>query len=147
MKNKLKTVAGQPSWKLSSDTISLHVTQEAGMLGPATFKLKNGLAAPYSVAPWALNKEKIDAGLPPLLHALRGDFFCLPFGGNDTPYRGEQHPPHGETANANWNFKGNSSKNDQHELHLRLKMKTRPGQVDKHVILRDGHRPFISDML
>lgn len=137
MKPELKTIHGQPSWGIASDCVRIHVTRRAGMLGPATFKLKSGAVAPYSVAPWA--GEQIDRGLPPLIHALRGDFFCLPFGGNETAYRGEQHPPHGETANATWSHRGTSSKAGVHELHLRLKTRTRPGQVDKHVTLRDGH--------
>lgn len=133
----LKTVDGQPSWKLASDKVELFVTRTAGMLAPATFRLKSGDASPYSVAPWA--SEKIDKSLPPLIHALRGDFFCLPFGGNDTPFRGEQHPPHGETANANWTHRQTTSKDGVNTLQLRLKTKSRAGQVDKYVVLRDGH--------
>ena len=150
-KPALTTIAGQPSWQVASDTISAAVTRTAGMLGPVTFSLKNGDCSPYSLAPWAEAGETIDKGLPPLIHALRGDFFCLPFGGNDTAYRGEQHPPHGETANRNWTCKGLRETEGRHELHLQLKSKTRPGLVDKHLILRDGHsavyqRHVVSDM-
>ena len=57
------------------------------MMAPATFNLPGGRTVqPFAVAPWA--GEKIDAGLPPLLHALRGDFFCAPFGGNGVAWRG-----------------------------------------------------------
>jgi len=136
---KLKKIHGQPSWSIKSDKVSAAVTKTAGMLAPVTFSLKNGDVSPYSIAPWAENKEKIDPDLPPLLHALRGDFFCLPFGGNDTAYRGEQHPPHGETANHDWAFKKLTQKDGRHELHCQLKMKTRKGKVDKHIVLRDGH--------
>jgi hypothetical protein len=139
IKSKLNKIHGQPSWKLASDKVELYVTREAGMLGPATFSLKNGDCAPYSVAPWAVNSERIDKELPPLLHALRGDFFCLPFGGNDTAYRGEQHPPHGETANAMWSHVETTSEEDEHQLHLQLDLETREGTVDKFVTLRDGH--------
>ena len=138
-RTKLATIAGQPSWQLESDTVSLAVTRTAGMLGPVEFCLKNGTCAPYSVAPWAEAGERIDQELPPLIHALRGDFFCLPFGGNETLYRGEQHPPHGETANANWRRKGQRSSGGRHELHLQLDCTVRPGRVDKHLILHDGH--------
>jgi cobalt/nickel transport system permease protein len=37
-----------------------------------------------------------------VLRVLRGDFFCLPFGGNATAWHGEKHPLHGETANREW---------------------------------------------
>jgi len=51
------------------------------------------------VAPWAGDGSRVT---PPLLRALRGDFFCLPFGGNSTPFRGKTLLPHGQTANGNW---------------------------------------------
>ena len=85
MKPTLETLHGQPSYSIRSDAVEAHVTQTAGMLGPVTFTLGKKKVSPFSVAPWALNGETIDKGLPPLLHALRGDFFCLPFGGNENP--------------------------------------------------------------
>lgn len=88
MKSPLVSKSGQPSWRLKSNTVELFVTRTAGMMAPATFNLPGGRAVqPFAVAPWA--GEKIDAGLPPLLHALRGDFFCAPFGGNGVAWRGE----------------------------------------------------------
>ena len=139
MKPPLETIHGQPSLGVRSDKVEAWVTRQAGMLGPVTFTLGRKKVAPFSVAPWALNGETIDKGLPPLLHALRGDFFCLPFGGNETPYRGEQHPPHGETANSRWTHGKLTSCDGVHELHLQLKTRVRKGQVDKHIQLRDGH--------
>ena len=139
MKPTLDNIYGQPSYRVQSDKIEAHVTKLAGMLGPVAFDLGKKKVAPFSVAPWALNDETIDPNLPPLLHALRGDFFCLPFGGNETSYRGEHHPPHGETANANWLGKKLTSTDGQHDLHLQLKTKVRSGLVDKHIHLRDGH--------
>ncbi len=136
-KPTLRTIHGQPSYTLASDRIEASVTRTAGMLGPVTFDLKGQNVNPFSIAPWA--DETIDASLPPLLHALRGDFFCLPFGGNDTPYRGEEHPPHGETANSNWVSAKSSQKDGVSELRLKMKMKTRPGQVEKIIRLVDGH--------
>jgi hypothetical protein len=85
---------------------------------------------PFSVAPWA--EEKLPAGSPQLLKSLRGDFFCMPFGGNAAPYRGEKHPPHGETANATWKLE---SLQDG-VLHASLRTKARKGRVDKFVRLR-----------
>ncbi|MFA5057355.1 MAG: hypothetical protein WC485_04535, partial [Opitutaceae bacterium] len=102
-------------------------------LGPVTFQIGAKKIQPYAVAPWT--EEKTDAALPPMLKVLRGDFFCLPFGGNETPFRGERHPPHGETANARWrcDFAG------QGRLHLSMVTKTRPGRVDKFISLHAGH--------
>ncbi len=38
----------------------------------------------------------------PVLNTLRGDFFCMPFGGNSEAVNGESHPPHGEIAGNDW---------------------------------------------
>ena len=91
---------------------------------------------PFSVAPWV--KEKTDPRLPPILRVLRGDFFCLPFGGNSTPYHDEQHPVHGETANAKWRLKSLAAKGGRQCLHLGLAPKIRPGWVDKRIFLVEG---------
>jgi hypothetical protein len=108
------------------------------MLAPATFQLPGGRAVqPFAVAPWA--GEKIDAGLPPLLHALRGDFFCAPFGGNGVAWRGEKHPPHGESANADWTCVESTRDKDATSLHLQLKTTVRAGMIDKRITLRTGH--------
>ena len=140
MKPTLQNIHGQPSVRVASDTVEANVTREAGMLGPVSFNLNGKVVSPFSIAPWAEKGESIDKGLPPLLHALRGDFFCLPFGGNDTPYKGEQHPPHGETANSKWRVGSVREKDGVHELNMSLSTKTRPGNVQKTIRLVDGHQ-------
>jgi hypothetical protein len=72
------------------------------------------------------------------LQILRGDFFCLPFGGNAKLFRGERHPVHGETANARWRFESLEKGQDRTGLHLSLRTKVRPGRVDKRIFLIDG---------
>jgi hypothetical protein len=72
--------------------------------------------------------------LPPVLKALRGDLFCLPFGGNATPFKGERHPAHGETANGCWHLESATAES----LHLSLNTKVRAGRVDKYISLRSG---------
>ena len=62
---------------------------------------------------------------------LRGDFFCLPFG--------QGHPPHGETANADWSFVGRQTEGDRASLALSLRPKARPGTVLKTIWLLAGH--------
>lgn len=138
MKMPLRSKYGQPSWRLKRDGVDLWVTQTGGMLAPATFQLADGREAqPFAVAPWA--GSKLDPSLPALLHALRGDFFCVPFGGNATSWRGERHPPHGESANSKWSLVDATCKKDASELHLRLEPQVRRGVIDKRVILRPGH--------
>lgn len=133
----VRTISGQRSWRVASKEVEAYVTQMGGHLAPVTFNLGGRPFQPYSVAPWA--EEKVDSSLPPLLQALRGDFFCLPFGGNGTPFRGEQHPPHGETANKTWHFEALELSPDQTSLHLSLETEVRPGRVDKNITLMEGH--------
>jgi hypothetical protein len=133
---KLSLKHGQPSWRLASDTVEIFVTQLGGHMGPVTFDRRQRKIQPYSVAPWA--EEKPGAPLVPLLQALRGDFFCVPFGGNATAFRGEQHPPHGETANARWKFESWGRTGTTQSLHLSLATKVRPGRVENNIFLVDG---------
>ncbi len=138
MKAPLVSKLGQPGWRLKNRAVELFVTQTAGMLAPANFRLPGGRTVrPFAVAPWA--REKISPDAPPLLHALRGDFFCAPFGGNGNPWRGEKHPPHGESANADWKLIGTTATAETTSLHLRLKTKVRPGVIDKRITLRADH--------
>ncbi len=133
----LRTLHGQPSWSLQSSHVHAHLTLLGGHLAPVEFRLGRRTVAPFSVAPWA--EEKLAPGTPALLAALRGDFFCAPFGGNGTPWRGEQHPPHGETANANWTLAASEKYAGRVTLHASLDLAVRRGYVGKHVTLVDGH--------
>jgi hypothetical protein len=133
----LKNMEGQPSYRVANGDVEVFVTRTGGHMGPVTFDRKGRKIRPYSVAPWA--KEKLPPGTPPIIRVLRGDFFCLPFGGNDTPYRGEQHPIHGETANANWAFESVKKEKERQTLHLSLRTRVRKGRVDKRIRLVKGH--------
>jgi len=90
--------------------------------------------SPFSVAPW--HSEEVQGDLVPILAALRGDFFCMPFGANETPYQGEQHPPHGETANRTWTLVRSDESAGSASLHVRMDLSVRSGTVDKYVELR-----------
>lgn len=81
---------------------------------------------------------------PALLRSLRGDFFCCPFGGNATPWRGERHPPHGETANALWRWESSTRNGVKATLHTSLETTVRKGRVDKFVTLIDDHAAIYS---
>jgi len=137
MKTKTKRVLGQPSWPVNSNTVEAFVTQLGGHLGPVTFDRRGRRIQPYSVAPWA--EEKTDPALPPILKALRGDFFCMPFGGNTKPFRGERHPIHGEPANARWKFESLDAAAGKTCLRLSLETSVRPGRVEKQITLVEGH--------
>jgi hypothetical protein len=134
---KLQTIHGQASWSFHSDLVHAHLTKLGGHLGPVTFRLGHRNVSPLSVAPWA--EEKLAEDTPDLLRALRGDFFCAPFGGNAVPWRGEQHPVHGETANAKWHLNAFERTGDRLTLHASLETKVRRARVDKYISLIEGH--------
>ena len=82
-KPSLQMVHGQPSWVVRSSHVHACLTRLGGHLGPVSFRLGGRTVSPFSVAPWAEEPEARET--IPLLRALRGDFFCAPFGGNGTP--------------------------------------------------------------
>ncbi len=132
-----RVVDGEKSWRLQSDAVDAWVTETGGMVGPVAFRLGKRTVRPYSVAPWAGEAEA--RRLPPILRALRGDFFCMPFGANERAHRGEKHPVHGEAANRAWKFGGVSRAGDRTELRLSLATRIRKGTVAKLVRAVDGH--------
>lgn len=135
-KPSLQMVHGQPSWVVRSSHVHACLTRLGGHLGPVTFRLGGRTVSPFSVAPWAEEPEARKT--IPLLRALRGDFFCAPFGGNGTPWRGERHPPHGEPAGANWRLAGVEHADDAVTLRARLDLRVRRGRVEKIVHLPEG---------
>jgi len=137
MPMKLHKVAGQPSWSLASDQVRAFITRRGGHLGPVAFSLSERKIVPFSVAPWA--EERLPRSTPSVLKALRGDFFCCPFGGNERPWRGEKHPPHGETANADWTLEKEKHDENVQSLQFSLNAQVRPGRIEKEIALRNGH--------
>lgn len=133
----LHIVHGQSSWSFRSSHVHANLTRVGGHLGPVAFRLAHRLVSPFAVAPWA--EEKLAPDTPGLLRALRGDFFCAPFGGNGTAWRKEQHPPHGETANSAWRLQAFERSADRSTLHASLKTTIRSGLVDKFITLIEGH--------
>ena len=119
------TVFGQNSFQISTNSVQAFLTESGGQLAPVVFYLADRRIEPFSVAPWW--NEHLD--LPPILGVLRGDFFCLPFGGNDEPYLGEQHPIHGETANVKWALTTSSPT----EITMEMTTTIRKGRVQKKV--------------
>lgn len=89
----MQHVHGEASHHLSTPELDLFVTARGGHMAPVVFHLDGCDVSPYSVSPW----QPADFPTQPdLLAVLRGDFFCLPFGG-------QLHgPPHGDPANAEW---------------------------------------------
>ncbi len=135
----LQTIYGQPSFTLQISSVSLALTRTGGHLAPVEFKGAAGdqpVIQPYSIAPWW--NEEVDADLPPILKVLRGDFFCMPFGGNDTQFREEKHPVHGEVANNEWTQPQWTEGRQGAALQVSMETKVRPGKVRKSIALVEG---------
>jgi hypothetical protein len=128
---------GQDSFLLVSDCVELAITVLGGMLGPVTFFPQEATAIrPYAIAPWAL--EELPAGTPPMLAALRGDWFCSAFGENAEPHCGLQLPPHGETANGSWHYVGRGGATRARWLQLGLPLPLQGGRCLATTALLDG---------
>jgi hypothetical protein len=83
---KLETIDSQPSWILESPQVRLAVTKVGGQMAPVTFLRDSGKPVqPYHISPW--QNEGLQDLPAPVLTALRGDWFCIPFGGNGTDFR------------------------------------------------------------
>ncbi|MBL8995143.1 MAG: hypothetical protein JNM63_17480 [Spirochaetia bacterium] len=141
-KVSVKTIRSEKSWVFKSTHAEAAVTVTGGQVAPVTFKLGAKKIQPFSVAPWA--GEKDSTKLIPIIRALRGDFFCLPFGGNAAAYGKEKYPVHGETANANWKLESLSENKAASGIHLSLQTKIRPGRVDKKCFLVPGQTVIYS---
>lgn len=96
---RIETVVAhsQPSFQLANDQVRLSVTETGGHMAPVKFYADSKTPIePYYISPW---QDEPKTEMPaPVLNSLRGDFFCMPFGGNADPVNGEKHPPHGEIA-------------------------------------------------
>lgn len=133
---KTSTVFGQPSWTLDSGSVTASVTQTGGHLAPVAFHFAKKTVQPFSIAPWS--EEKVDPGVPAIVKILRGDFFCLPFGGNALPFRGVSHQVHGDTANLRWTPEGFTKSDEEVTLRLVMDLKAFSGRVEKQVTLVPG---------
>jgi hypothetical protein len=134
--NSLPLVHGASSWHIASDCVEGFLTCQGGHLGPVTFTTEQGKIQPFALAPW--QPHEVARHLPGVLRPIRGDFFCAPFGGNATPFRGERHPVHGETAEGKWRLVSQCATGGAASLTARLRLRTRPGRVTKRILLRAG---------
>jgi hypothetical protein len=133
-----RTIHSQPSWILSNDDVEVAVTKRGGHMAPVTFDRRSTAPIqPYHISPW--QDEDLKDLPAAVLATLRGDFFCLPFGGNATARGSEQHVPHGEAATADWRFSSRTREADGAEtLSLTLETKIRPGKITKELTLVPG---------
>lgn len=137
-----QTRAGQSCWVIQSDQVELAITKTGGHMAPVTFyRDSDSPVWPYYISPWQDERHEYPA---PVLVPLRGDFFCLPFGGNGDKYLGEKHPPHGETAGSKWSFENSETKGGRTTLTLSLDTRARAGRVTKKLHLLAGQNVVYS---
>lgn len=122
----MDTIHGAASHSLSSDLVTLYVTQDGGHLAPVMFKIDERIVSPYSLSPWLPNE--VDPTLPVLLKNLRGDFICIPFGPQTDGL------PHGETANSPWKLVSQ----DSSSLTLEIEASDISAKITKTLALRPG---------
>jgi hypothetical protein len=136
MQEKRAVIIDEESWVLENDQISLAVTVRGGQMAPVTFhRATPSPVQPYYVSPWQGTGLKTGT---PVLDMLRGDFFCMPFGGG-APYHGEEYPVHGESAGSTWSFQETGRTGNVTRLRLGLETRVRPGKITKRLALVDGH--------
>ena len=133
----LRTVRNEPSFCFGTKQTLVAVTRRGGMMGPVTFFADGGAPVePYYVAPWA--DGGAPAGTIPLLAALRGDFFCAPFGNNSEPHEGVLHPLHGENGAGDWTCDGVTERAECAALRMHYDFKGIAGRLRKELAVRAG---------
>ena len=139
----LRTFHAQPSFILATPQVEVAITQRGAHMAPVTFFRDSATPVqPYYVSPW---QEEKAAEMPaPVLVMLRGDFFCMPFGGNADALSGEKHPPHGEIASEPWKLTGTRKSSDVTTLALAIETQIRKGRITKELSLVDGQNVVYS---
>ena len=140
---KPQMIHGQACFVIETPQVQMAVTQIGGHMAPVTF-YRDGErpVLPYYVSPW---QDEPPTAMPaPVLTALRGDFFCLPFGGNGEELAGEKHPPHGEVAGSSWSFVATEQVGDVTTLQLMIEPKVRAGRITKQISLVAGQNVVYS---
>lgn len=140
MKPDFVDVFGQESWVIENGTVGLSLTRRGGHMAPVWFgQDTDSPRQPYYVSPW--QEEGLDISAPVLV-PLRGNFFCLPFGGGVDPATGTRLPLHGETACEEWTFESLRTEGDKTTASFRIHAHT--GTVRKELTLREGHNAVYS---
>jgi hypothetical protein len=128
----METIHGEASFRLATPELDLHVTSRGGHLAPVVFHLPGRDVSPYALAPWQPDEYP---DIPPLLSVLRGDFLCLPFGGQ------ADGPPHGDPANAVWTLLAGSADS----LRLAMKASDTGASVAKILSTREGQHAVFTE--
>jgi len=124
-------VHGENSYHLATPELDLSVTARAGHMAPVVFHLAGRDVSPYALAPW----QPAEFTDPPLLSVLRGDFLCLPFGGQTNG------PPHGDPANAEWSLVSQTERS----ITLRQQASDSGASIEKTLSTRPDHHAVYAE--
>ena len=128
---------GAAGWWLRGTNVELFLTEQGGQHAPGNFRLENGVnVQPFYLSPW--QERRPDLSSIPLLQYLRGDFFCLPFGGNAEAVDGHQYQCHGETAAQTWKLAESRREGNSTVFEFEQEGQVLPTKVTKRIELRDG---------
>lgn len=139
----LPKIHSQPSFIVSNQEVEVALTQHGAHMAPVSF-YRNAPAPvlPYHISPW---QDEAPTPMPaPVLNTLRGDFFCLPFGGNAEPVAGEKHPPHGEIVGDIWRLLEKKKTGPVSSLKIAIETNVRKGTITRELSLIDGHNVVYS---
>lgn len=125
-------------WKVSLENVDFFVTKYGAQLAPAVFHTGSGDIEPYHISPWDDDRNALTGALK----NLRGDFFCMPFGGNAEKFRGEKHPAHGEVSGDPWHLISAERKDDMTEIKFSISVKVRKAEVVKTIAVNRNHSVF-----
>lgn len=123
-------------WLISTENIELFVTEEGAQIAPVTFTVGGKAIMPYHLTPW---QDEDKTGLSGALKNLRGEIFCMPFGGNAELVNGEKHPAHGEVSGEKWELLSASVSGDVSTIAFGISVKVRKADVVKTVKINRKH--------
>lgn len=136
---------GRDCWQVTNGECEMAITKRGGHMAPVVFfSDEENPVQPYYISPW--QTEEFEPEIP-ALYPLRGDSFCMPFGGPNR-FDETELPFHGDTATGEWRF--GSFKEDAWELELMLEIDTAlcTFPVEKRIQLRKGESVvYISHIL
>lgn len=123
-------------WLITTDHIELFVTEEGAQIAPVTFKVGGKTIMPYHLSPWQDEEKR---GLSGALKNLRGEIFCMPFGGNAEMVNGEKHPSHGEVSGDPWELLSANVSGDISTIEFGISVRIRKAEVVKTVKINRNH--------
>jgi hypothetical protein len=119
-------------FKIQNGSVRVFVEDKVGVMGPAVFYADTKRPVmPYYISHWC-GKPGYEE-FSPHVRVLKGDFFCLPFGGNNK-YLSHDYPCHGPGANGDWNL----SEIKKSRLEMKMNFPDSPTNITKRILLKDG---------